>query len=82
MTALQIVSDVAGKTIPDEEANFILWEYTGYPEFWHRGIDGDTPEECLRTQLKRHFAGEDFDYPKAYKERDERRRIEANTPTK
>lgn len=36
----------------DDEIEYILWERTGYPEFWNIGIDGNTPEECLHTQLK------------------------------
>ena len=36
----------------DEEVELILWGKTGYPEFWNIGVDGDTPEECLRKQLQ------------------------------
>ena len=35
-----------------EEADFILWEKTGFPCFWNIGVDGDTPEQCLRKQLQ------------------------------
>lgn len=31
----------------DKEVNHILWNYTGYPEFWH----GDA-EHCCREQLQ------------------------------
>ena len=47
--------DVVREYFPDatpETIDYILWEKTGYPEFWNIGLDGDTPEECLRTQLK------------------------------
>ena len=36
----------------DEQTEFILWEKTGYPGFWNIGVDGNTPEECLRKQLQ------------------------------
>ena len=36
----------------DDEVDFILWEKTGFPEFWNIGVDGDTPLECLRKQLQ------------------------------
>ena len=35
-----------------DEIDFILWEKTGFPSFWDIGIDGNTPEECLRKQLQ------------------------------
>lgn len=47
--------DVVREYFPDattEQADFILWEKTGFPAFWNIGVDGDTPEACLRTQLK------------------------------
>lgn len=37
----------------DDELNFIIWEFTGYPSFWQIGVDGATPEECFRNQLAR-----------------------------
>ena len=36
----------------DEEVEFIIWEETGYPQFWEIPQDGNTPEECFRKQLK------------------------------
>jgi len=35
-----------------DEVDFILWEKTGFPSFWNIGIDGSTPEQCLRRQLQ------------------------------
>ena len=37
-----------------EYVEFILWTFTSFPEFWHIPEDGNTPEECLRTQLKEY----------------------------
>jgi len=36
----------------DDYVDYILWEKTGFPEFWNIPKDGATPEECLRKQLK------------------------------
>lgn len=50
-TAVEIVREyLPGAS--DEELNHVLWEYTGYPEFWRIGIDGNTAEECFRKQLR------------------------------
>lgn len=38
--------------VTDEEADCILWGYTGFPGFWNIPEDGSTPEECCRKQLK------------------------------
>jgi hypothetical protein len=49
------VYDIAREYFPgltDTQANNLLWEHTGYPEFWSIPEDGNTPEECLRKQLK------------------------------
>lgn len=40
--------------LPDDVISFILWDHTGYPQFWNIPEDGDTPEECLRKQLKEY----------------------------
>jgi hypothetical protein len=31
----------------DDEVDFILWNYTGYPGFWN-----GNPEQCLRQQVQ------------------------------
>ena len=36
----------------DDYVDYILWEKTGFPEFWDIPKDGATPEECLRKQLQ------------------------------
>lgn len=41
----------------EEELNFIIWEYTGYPSFWNIGKDGKTSEECFRKQLSEFKEG-------------------------
>lgn len=52
MTGLEIVKEYFPK-ISDDDAGYILWNETGFPSFWSIPEDGETPEECLRTQLKR-----------------------------
>lgn len=37
--------------IDDDEAGYILWNHTGFPEFWD-----SNPEECCRQQLQ-HVLG-------------------------
>lgn len=46
-----------GVDITTIDADYVLWEETGYPCFWRIGVDGGTPLECLRTQLRAFFAG-------------------------
>jgi len=38
--------------VTEDLAELILWECTGFPCFWQIGIDGDTPIQCLHTQLR------------------------------
>jgi len=40
-----------GRDISPEEADYLLWEHTGFPEFWN----GD-PGACCRQQLREFFA--------------------------
>jgi hypothetical protein len=48
MTAIELVKEYF-PAVTDRQANMILWEYTGFPEFF----DGPgTVEECLRRQLQ------------------------------
>jgi hypothetical protein len=35
-------------------ADYVLYEHTGFPEFWN-SEDGATPEECCRTQVRKFF---------------------------
>ena len=37
---------------PDDFLGWVIWEKTGYPQFWNIPEDGNTPEECFRKQLK------------------------------
>lgn len=56
-TPIEIVKDVAsgmGYTINDGEAEYVLWEETGWPAFWRKG-DGATLEDCLRKQAGEFF---------------------------
>lgn len=52
MTALDIAREYF-PDLPDNELDYIIWEHTGYPDFWQIGTDGNTREECFRTQLQR-----------------------------
>lgn len=36
----------------DDEADYILWEHTGFPSFWNIPEEGETPEECCKFQLE------------------------------
>ena len=50
---IDIIHQVFPKATKDE-AEFLLWEKTGFPSFWCIPDDGNTPEECMLTQLKRY----------------------------
>lgn len=39
--------------INDEQAEYILWNFTGYPSFWPAGFE--TPAHALRKQLHDYF---------------------------
>jgi hypothetical protein len=52
--------DVIREYIPnvtEMEAEFIVWEKTGYPSFWDIPTDGQTPEECFRKQVQEYAKG-------------------------
>ena len=48
--AIEIVKEFFPDELEDVQCH-ILWEETGYPEFWNIPGDGATPEACLRKQL-------------------------------
>ena len=53
MTWIELVKEY----FPDatgEEAEYILWEETGFPAFWDIPRDGRTVEECCRKQLQEY----------------------------
>lgn len=55
LTWIELVQEVAtemGWDCDPEYADYILYEYTGFPSFW----DGDNPAECCRKQLREYFA--------------------------
>ena len=55
MTVLEAVKEEAAKfwlALTDEEAEWVLWEYTGYPCFWPISEVTPTPEACLRQQVR------------------------------
>lgn len=48
------VGEIAREIFPnasDEFIEYVIWEETGFPEFWNIPKDGNTPEECFRKQL-------------------------------
>src|SRR5476649_1519547 len=49
-TALKIASGFFPKASASE-LEHIIWEQTGFPEFWNIPEDGKTPEQCFRKQL-------------------------------
>jgi hypothetical protein len=58
MTWLELAKEEASKAgliIDDEAADYILWEYTGFPIYWDIPRLGATPEEVCRNQLAQHF---------------------------
>lgn len=38
--------------VTDEQADYILWEYTGFPEFWSLNRWCPTPTARCRKQLR------------------------------
>lgn len=58
-TITEIIQEEAVKhnqKIPSAaDIEYITWEHTGYPGFWNIGRDGDTIEECFRTQVRQFF---------------------------
>lgn len=51
----------AGRLCDESLCNYILWEHTGFPNFWNIPEDGATPEECCRKQVRAFLAGECVD---------------------
>lgn len=41
-----------GIDLPYQDADVILWEFTGFPSFWQ-----DDPRECCTEQLRQLFTG-------------------------
>ncbi len=61
MNGINVVMEEAaklGRQIDPALAEHVLWECTGWPMFWHVGVDGDTPEACLRAQARGALSGE------------------------
>ena len=55
MTPLEIAREVFPEAEYDDDyLEYVIWNETGYPSFWHIPRDGRTPAECLRMQLIRH----------------------------
>ena len=55
MTIVEVVREEAarfGCAMTDAEVEHVLWEHTGWPAFWNIPADGNTPEECLRKQVR------------------------------
>lgn len=54
MTVHQILQEEL-PDIPEADRGFILWNFTGYPEFWKDATG--TPEENLRAELREFREG-------------------------
>lgn len=55
MTWLDLARSVAwefGIDLSYADADYVLWEHTGFPSFW----EGD-PMECAVKQMRTYFAG-------------------------
>lgn len=48
---LAIIAEEAPE-LPRSVALNLLWNATGFPEFWSIGEDGATPAECCRKQVR------------------------------
>jgi len=53
---VQVIGRCYGKKLTEAEAGYILWNYTGYPMFWHT----DNPRQELRMQAAAYLRGERF----------------------
>lgn len=54
MTYLELAKDEAlqhGITLSDKDANFILWEHTGFPDFFSPLKEGETHEDVVRREV-------------------------------
>lgn len=55
ITWRQVVRSASPRRLSDDEVDYILWNRTGFPEYWDIPADGKTPEECCRKQLAEYF---------------------------
>jgi len=56
-SANEIVKEIMaeyGLECDNNQAGCIAWNETGYPEFWSIPKNGQTWEECFRTQIRRY----------------------------
>ena len=53
MTPYQIAKEYFPEK-DDEFLDYVIWNETGFPCFWHIPEDGNTTEECFRKQLKEY----------------------------
>lgn len=51
MTWVELVKEYF-PAVSDEEADYILWEKTGFPTFWLIPENGNTVEECCGKRLQ------------------------------
>ena len=60
----ELVQGVAlefGVKLSNADADYVLYEETGFPDFWNIPEDGKDPAECAQTQLRRYFRGQSND---------------------
>ena len=51
----QAVALEFGVKLSASDADYLIYEETGFPEFWNIPEDGNDPIECMQTQLRRYF---------------------------
>lgn len=49
--ALELAREIL-PSLEESVLGYVLWNETGFPTFWRIPADGDTDEDCLRTQLR------------------------------
>lgn len=51
----QAVALEFGVTLSAADADYVIYEETGFPDFWNIPEDGKDGVECMQTQLRRYF---------------------------
>lgn len=47
---IQMIDGEYGLSLSDHDAEWLMWERTGWPEFWPRGFD--SPAEAFEAQVR------------------------------
>lgn len=52
-----LIADHASPPDTDPEIlGWVVWNFTGYPQFWCPTYEGERPEECLARQVREFWA--------------------------